>query len=220
MGQFLRTIFSKRFLFYTNCLGSGFLMCVGDTIQQSVEIYNKENKSGYDLTRIAHMGTIGLLLGPPTHFFYKYLDHFIPKITFKTIAYKILVDQSIISPTCIIIFLGGLGILESKTKQEIKDEIKTKFLIIYSTDWMLWPPCQYVNFTYVKPKYRVMYVNVITVIYDIILSYIKYTEDLFKSKEKPLKSLETQDTRSDEKLVAIIIHDKDEKSRQMMKGEK
>ncbi|KAL1450588.1 hypothetical protein WDU94_002931 [Cyamophila willieti] len=211
MGHFFRTIFSQRFLFYTNSLGSGILMCVGDTIQQSLEIYTKDNKSGYDLKRIAHMGTIGLFMGPPTHFFYKYLDHFIPKISYKTIAYKICLDQTVISPTCIVIFLAGLGILESKTTKEITDEIKEKFLLIYSTDWMLWPPCQYVNFTYVKPKYRVMYVNVITVIYDIILSYIKYTEDLFGPKEKPVEN------KSDNKLA---IQDRDEHSRQVTKGEK
>lgn len=157
-------------------------MCVGDTIQQSVEMYTRPNKQGYDLRRICHMGTIGLFMGPPQHFFYKYLDKYLPKKSIKSIAGKICLDQAIISPVCILIFLGGLGYLERKPKEDIHAEIREKFLIIYSTDWMLWPPCQYVNFTYVKAKYRVMYVNVITVIYDVILSYIKYTDNLFGTK--------------------------------------
>lgn len=157
-------------------------MCVGDTIQQSVELHTRPGKKGYDLQRICHMGTIGLFMGPPQHFFYKYLDKYLPLKSMKSIAYKICLDQAVISPTCIIIFLGGIGYLERKPRDDIIAEIREKFLIIYSTDWMLWPPCQYVNFTYVKPKYRVMYVNVITVIYDIILSYIKYTDDIFGTK--------------------------------------
>ncbi|XP_017298254.1 PXMP2/4 family protein 4-like [Diaphorina citri] len=179
MTQILRTMFSQKYLFYTNSLGGGVLMCLGDTIQQTIELYTKVDKRGYDLKRVAHMGIIGLVMGPPQHFFYKYLDKYLPKRSGKSIALKLCFDQAIISPVCIIIFLYGMGILEAKPKDEIKEEIRDKFLVIYTTDCLLWPPCQFVNFTYISPQYRVMYVNLITIVYDIMLSYIKYNDDVF-----------------------------------------
>ncbi|XP_017298248.1 uncharacterized protein LOC103506210 [Diaphorina citri] len=352
MTQILRTIFSQKYLFYTNTLGGGVLMCLGDTIQQTIELYTKADKTGYDLKRVAHMGiTVSLLhqhpggwsphvsrrydstdhseadypyrndhgktyhcqynsskikvysdkyykfrgantilqmlvqhgpvvalmnadllhsytagnipcssLGPPQHFFYKYLDKYLPKRSGKSIALKLCLDQAIISPVCIIIFLYGIGILEAKPKDEIKEEVRDKFLVIYTTDCLLWPPCQFVNFTYIsahfvnnddvfglrgeeivhhvekdkieeslanavdkrlesileaKPKdeikeevrdkflviyttdcllwppcqfvnftyisaqYRVIYVNLVSIVYDIMLSYIKYNDDVF-----------------------------------------
>ena len=47
-------------------------------------------------------------------------------------------------------------------------------------DWCIWPPTQYVNFVYVPAKYRVSYVNAITVVWDIFLSYMKHFDELGK----------------------------------------
>ncbi len=52
-------------------------------------------------------------------------------------------------------------------------------LIYYGQfDWCIWPPTQYVNFVYVPTKYRVLYVNGITVIWDVFLSYMKHYDEL------------------------------------------
>ncbi len=44
----------------------------------------------------------------------------------------------------------------------------------FQFDWCIWPPSQYINFTWVPQAYRVLYVNVVTVIWDIFLSKIKH----------------------------------------------
>ena len=70
-------------------------------------------------------------------------------------------------------------------------EFKQKFPTIYMFDWLIWPPSQGVNFLYVPSKYRyirtlnvkykclhilcrVLYVNGVTVVWDVFLSYIKH----------------------------------------------
>ena len=50
----------------------------------------------------------------------------------------------------------------------------------FQFDWCIWPPTQYVNFVYVPPKYRVSYVNAVTVVWDVFLSYMKHFDELDK----------------------------------------
>ena len=52
--------------------------------------------------------------------------------------------------------------------------LNNKVFTIFQFDWCIWPPTQYINFTLVPPALRVLYVNVVTVIWDVFLSYIKH----------------------------------------------
>lgn len=47
---------------------------------------------------------------------------------------------------------------------------------VRQVDWMLWPCVQSINFKFVPAPYRVMYVNGITMLYDVWLSYAKHNQ--------------------------------------------
>lgn len=67
-------------------------------------------------------------------------------------------------------------------------EFKTKFPTIYLFDWVIWPPTQAVNFALVPAQYRVLYVNGVTVLWDVFLSYIKHKPDTVSDTENINKS--------------------------------
>ncbi|XP_001601148.1 mpv17-like protein 2 [Nasonia vitripennis] len=129
---------------------------------------------GYDWIRTRNMATVGLLQGPFHHYFYAVLEKFVPGRSAVSIVKKTLLDQSIASPTCLGIFFFGLGVMENRNLKEINSEVKLKLVDTWKVDCMFWPPTQFINFMLIPLQYRVMYINFMTMIYDMFLSYMKY----------------------------------------------
>ncbi|XP_075162298.1 mpv17-like protein 2 [Haematobia irritans] len=168
-----RNVFGK-YLLVTNILGSGILMVVGDVAAQEIEHRKGEKSERFDLSRIGRMFIVGALLGPLHHYVYAWMDKVMPIANLKNIVKKILIDQLIMSPACILIFFYSACYLERKNVKETNEELRQKFLFIYCMDWLLWPGAQYFNFRYLDTKYRVTFVNICTALYNIFMSYMKH----------------------------------------------
>ncbi|KOC67938.1 Mpv17-like protein 2 [Habropoda laboriosa] len=189
-----------KYLLITNTVSCGLMMAAGDIIQQRSE-YLKKNKYlpggtyvmaasleddkkfknsmnfyvyTHDYVRTKNMTVVGLLQGPFHHWFYMILDRAFPGRNVMSVIKKTCLDQTIASPTCLGIFFVGLGVLEHKNFNAIYEEVKMKLYDTWKVDCCFWPPTQCVNFFFIPLRYRVLYTNFMTMIYDIFLSYIKY----------------------------------------------
>ncbi|CAK9302471.1 unnamed protein product [Gordionus sp. m RMFG-2023] len=121
------------------------------------------------------MFTVGFCIGPFNHLWYTNLDRWMPGTSRKIILKKLLADQILAAPIFCFIFFMGMGLLEKKRLEPIYSEWVQKFPFIYLMDCIFWPPVQVVNFSYVPTKYRVMYVNSFTLLWDTFLSFSKHT---------------------------------------------
>ncbi|XP_002134997.1 mpv17-like protein 2 [Drosophila pseudoobscura] len=164
-----------KYLLVTNVLGSGLLMVVGDVIAQEYE-YRRglRRHDRYDTDRMLRMFVAGALQGPLHHYVYNWMDRIMPARTMKNIAKKILIDQLVMSPACILIFFYSVCYLEGQTLECTNNELIGKFPYIYLLDWMTWPAAQYLNFRYLDTKYRVTFVNICTAVYNVLISYMKH----------------------------------------------
>ncbi|EEB11761.1 Peroxisomal membrane protein, putative [Pediculus humanus corporis] len=171
----VKNIFGK-YLFLTNTISSGVLMSLGDLLQQEIEYINdNEHTDSFDWKRNLHMGIIGTVLGPISHYFYLILDKFIPGTDLSSITKKIFLDQSLASPISIVIFFLGLNFLNDEDFETSKSELEKKFLLIYVADCVLWIPFQFFNFCCLASEFRVIYINALTMCYNIFLSFMKYS---------------------------------------------
>lgn len=168
------TFFFKKNLFLTNSITSGVCMALGDLVQQEFEFQTKVLPARYDWGRAGRMFTVGTAMGPLHHYYYEYLDKVLPKANLKTVFLKIACDQAFASPLTLISFFYGMGFLEHKTLQDSTAEIKKKLMYAYTADCMYWPPVQFINFYFLPTHYRVIYINVATMIFNIFLSYMKH----------------------------------------------
>lgn len=152
-------------------------MGLGDAMQQTIEKSQKKKRS-YDWQRVAHMAAVGLVLGPVVHYWYGSLDRWLPGTQRRTIVKKVLADQLVASPVFLLIFFMGLGTLEGQVAQDSLKEFKTKFPVTWLVEWMFWPPAQAVNFYLLPPQYRVVYVNMLILVWDSFLSYMKHNDQV------------------------------------------
>ncbi|XP_014206059.1 mpv17-like protein 2 [Copidosoma floridanum] len=128
----------------------------------------------YNFVRTRNMTAVGFLQGPFHHYFYAVLERYLPGRSTRSIFKKTVLDQAIASPTCLGIFFFGLGALERKNLNDINGEVRLKLMDTWKVDCMFWPPSQFINFLFVPMRYRVIYINFMTMIYDMFLSYMKY----------------------------------------------
>ncbi|KAL4233989.1 hypothetical protein ACF0H5_005644 [Mactra antiquata] len=178
----LKTLFSRKYLLYTNTGISVFMSCAGDGLQQRYQISHKEI-TGWDRRRSRDVGVTGLVIGPFCHFWYIFLDWWLPGKTFRVVTKKLLVDQLLCSPITIFSFLSLTSYLEGKRGKELKNELVTKGKTLYAAEWIIWPPAQIVNFCLLPTKYRVLFDNSVSFGFDWYFSYVKYGKCLNLSEE-------------------------------------
>lgn len=164
--------FSGKNLLVTNTVSGAGLLMVGDMLQQ-----RREGEELHDWVRSGRMFLVGLSQGPPHHFWYIWLDKKLPGKAAFTVGKKILADQLLAAPFFAFTFIYGASLLEGRSLSECWVEFSQKFPTIYLFDWVIWPPSQAINFLLVPAPYRVLYVNCVTVIWDIFLSYMKHKPD-------------------------------------------
>ncbi|XP_040576112.1 mpv17-like protein 2 [Lepeophtheirus salmonis] len=164
---------------WTNTLTCGILLTGGDIIQQRIDqsLNASSSNNSYDYVRTGRMCAVGLSQGPPHHYWYIWLDRYLPKRDLRTVCFKILADQILAAPFFALTFFFGMGLLEDRRISEIWKEFLNKFPTIYIFDWCIWPPTQYINFKWVPPHFRVLYVNIVTLIWDVFLSFIKHIDE-------------------------------------------
>ncbi|XP_045126424.1 mpv17-like protein 2 isoform X2 [Portunus trituberculatus] len=154
-----------RYLWITNTVTSGGMLAIGDAIQQQLEhARGVGTKHNYDVERTGRLFLVGVL----------------PQKTGKVILKKIMADQFLAAPFFAVTFFLVAGLLEGHSFAESWKEFKKKFPAVYAFDWFLWPPSQAINFYLVPAPYRVLYINVVTVIWDVFLSYMKHKDQVGK----------------------------------------
>ncbi|DBA80479.1 TPA: hypothetical protein ACH3X2_007407 [Trebouxia sp. C0005] len=120
--------------------------------------------------RLAFYG--GCIAGPIGHNWFNFLDKMVfPKAatSAKAIASKILLDQMIMAPIGTCLFYIVTSVLQGET-QQVPSKLKEKFIPTLIASYTLWPAAHAINFKFVPSSQRILYTNIVSILWTYILS--------------------------------------------------
>jgi len=153
--KLLRTSLTSRPL-STNCILFGGLAGLAEFSQQAISNSKKEVK--YNAKTVGHYTLLGGgVFAPVLHFWYKWLDRVLPGTSGRILIKKVALDISVFALPYYTAFYVSLNLLAGVGLQESLSELKQKLLPTIFATTAFWLPAQTVNFRFVPPKYRVLY---------------------------------------------------------------
>jgi protein Mpv17 len=159
---------------------TGFTL--GDILAQN---FIEAKETPYDIARTARLGSFGFLLhGTTGHYFYRFLDSKLPGTATMTVATKVAIDQTIWNPIFGCMFFGYLHLVEGKTFDQYVNKLNADLKTAVMGSWVVWVPAHIVNFRFVPPSQRLLYINSIQIGYNVFLSFLG-NKKVADSEEKP-----------------------------------
>ena len=132
-----------------------------------------EDDAPYDPMRTARLASFGFFIhGSTGHYFYGFLDGKIPGAGPVQVASKVIIDQVFWNPIFGLMFFSYLGLVEGKSASEVVDKIKSDLKTAVMGSWAVWVPAHTINFAFVPPAQRLLYINTIQIGYNIFLSFL------------------------------------------------
>ena len=143
---------------------------VGDALAQN---FIEESDKPYDVMRTVRLGSFGLLVhGTTGHYFYGFLDSKLPGTAMQTVATKVAIDQTIWNPIFGLMFFGYLNLMEGKSFDDYVKKIQADLKTAVMGSWAVWVPAHTINFAFIPPSQRLLYINTIQIGYNIFLSFL------------------------------------------------
>ena len=111
--------------------------------------------------------------GPFLHFVY---THVYPRFRsdFRGTAQKMLISQTIVSFSSIVLFYTFTPVLKGGNFQDSMKELEKKAWPTMCMNWKMWPLVQLINFTLVPQKFQVVWVNFFALNFNVYLSYMAF----------------------------------------------
>jgi protein Mpv17 len=143
---------------------------VGDILAQK---FVEPADAPYDIMRTIRLGSFGMLFhGPTGHYFYGFLDSKLPGTAPMTVVSKVLIDQTIWNPIFGLCFFGYLNFMEGKSWAQYVEKLNADLKTAVMGSWTVWVPAHTINFRFVPPAQRLLYINSIQIFYNVFLSFL------------------------------------------------
>ncbi|CAH0584421.1 unnamed protein product [Chrysodeixis includens] len=175
MFSALKVLFSrslKKHPVLTNTSVYATFYLAAELSQQTFNrIYSRE-KPDYNFRAAARIAAVGSgIYAPILYYWYRYLDKKFSGTAVKTVMTKVACDQLIMTPLLLACFFTAMAVMERK--DDLFEELRHKYIKTFLANQSFWIPGQMINFFFVPPHLRVVYVATASFLWINVLCYIK-----------------------------------------------
>lgn len=117
------------------------------------------------------MSFAGIYFSMFGHWWYSLLDRKFPMHSRNAVRNKV-GAEALSGPLLVSSVFFLVGTLRGHSLEASWNNMKANFTTICGVEWLVYLPLQYINFKYVPPRFRYLYVATISIGYDIFLSFI------------------------------------------------
>ncbi|KAF5923856.1 peroxisomal membrane protein 2 [Diceros bicornis minor] len=162
LAQYLRLL--RLYPVLTKAATSGILSALGNLLaQMSEKQQKKENCSQkLDVSGPLRYAIYGFFFtGPLSHFFYLFLEHWIPSEVPLAGVKRLLLDRLLFAPAFLLLFFFIMNFLEGRDTAAFAAKMRSGFWPALRMNWRVWTPVQFININYVPLQFRVLFANVV-----------------------------------------------------------
>ncbi|PNJ05589.1 peroxisomal membrane protein 2 isoform X1 [Pongo pygmaeus] len=159
LAQYL--LFLRLYPVLTKATTSGILSALGNFLAQMIEKKRKqENSRSLDVSGPLRYAVYGFFFtGPLSHFFYFFMEHWIPPEVPLAGLRRLLLDRLVFAPAFLMLFFLIMNFLEGKDASAFAAKMRGGFWPALRMNWRVWTPLQFININYVPLKFRVLFAN-------------------------------------------------------------
>lgn len=160
----------------TQMIFASVVALAGDTVAQNA-VEGKRLFSDQDHVRTFRMACFSTFVWTPLGYkWFLFASRVWPKATLANVAKKTSIDQLVIIPITLSLFLCTNEALQGSSVAKIKRRIESDYQTILVKNWQVWAPVQFFNFYLIPVAYQVIFVRVIGFFWTIFMSFISHKE--------------------------------------------
>uniref|UniRef100_A0A2K5TV73 Peroxisomal membrane protein 2 n=1 Tax=Macaca fascicularis TaxID=9541 RepID=A0A2K5TV73_MACFA len=159
LAQYL--LFLRLYPVLTKAATSGILSALGNFLAQMIEKKRKkEHSRNLDVGGPLRYAVYGFFFtGPLSHFFYLFMEHWIPPEVPLAGLRRLLLDRLVFAPAFLMLFFLIMNFLEGKDTSAFATKMRGGFWPALRMNWRVWTPVQFININYIPLKFRVLFAN-------------------------------------------------------------
>ncbi|CAK8535164.1 unnamed protein product [Lathyrus sativus] len=173
---------------------SGVVYSVGDWIAQCFEgkpIFE------FDRARMFRSGLVGFALhGSLSHYYYQFCEELFPYKEWWVVPVKVAFDQTAWSAVWNSIYYTVVGLLRFDSPINIFNELTATFFPMLTAGWKLWPFAHLITYGVIPVEQRLLWVDMIELIWVTILSTYSNEKSEARSSSVPIEEKSTTSEES------------------------